>query len=1178
MRWCLVFLLQASVVGGGESSSPNVLLIAVDDLNDWVGCLQGHPQALTPSIDQLARRGILFTNAHCVSPACNPSRAAVFSGLLPWKTGVWSNYSPRLLRQHPDIQDLSRSFQKAGYATFGTGKLMHSGAAANRVMFQQHFDVEQRWSPFTREMVRYSNEELPSKCTDNPRHIVRLADSETIVLPLNRMSSDRNPSTPDGESFDWGPLPIADAAMGDTQITTWAIRQLERKHEQPFFLAVGYYRPHIPLWAPADYFQRFSGVPIQLPPYRVDDLDDLSPTGRRWAIEPVTAGLHETVIAHGQWEEAVKAYLACTTYVDKQIGRLLESLDESPHRDNTMIVLWSDHGWHLGEKQHWGKWTGWERSTRVPLIVAPTRRSAAEMKTAGRRCDQPVSLLDLYPTLTDLCDIAAPDSLDGKSLKAHLFDPDQESGRIILTLFDPGNIALRSSRWRYIQYADGSEELYDLKSDPNEWDNLATDTQHAGGAGILPTTDPARGPWPTRGTSNRDPSRPGARALNPRILSLTLWLSLLTPSAHVTSAHEAGAEAPNTAERTPVEHVTTKPRLPGRGLGTVDYRPSDQERPYFDKLDVTEMTTGGLSGEYRLSGREGLYVGWFGIVRKTSEDEGAGQTSLVVEHKYFDGLTDSHIQALSFNGAGDFVATLHGTDHRIPALSLVKVYGKVSEEQDAGRPEINAVFVRTWHWGTFTFLAPHGIQHGSEGWRTLNQVDLDKIYEPYPNDTYYVERLGKRPETAERNELLERLAEEAANDFGIDPVTLFGADALPTPTSSLERTRIDSPSLRTRAQRTAVALHADSNSIVDPIVDALLKEDRSAIYDAMKAAEQRRMETSAVAVLTEALQHKDETVRMLAAETLDEIGFPARISTSALISALRDECMYVRNYAASALGNIGPEARAATPALLISLRDQSSSVRWSACEALGQIDASAKYVVPAMIKMVQDTDSQVRWQAVGVLRQYGEAAAAATPVLRASLLQDSDSSVRWNSAEALAAVNPDGDVSIPALMTATEDKDPSVRRFAARGLGSLGTTAGPATRRLREMLDDRDVGVRIAAAGALWKVNGNTEATLPVLTQVLEQEKGIACVWAAGEIAQMGPDAQDAIPALCQMMVDAPRGWRPYALRRPGPYRSESCGRRTGFKQAADRLRPRNPIVRGPYVVEDQSRSAQSQH
>lgn len=465
-------LLFGSTVSRADER-PNVLVIAIDDLNDWIGCLNGHPQAHTPNIDRLAKHGILFSNAHCASPACNPSRAAIFSGQMPWKTGVWSNESPGLFQQQPNVRVLPRALSEAGYVTLGAGKLMHNAKADNQRMFDRHFNPEQRWSPFTSERVRYTKAELPSKKTDNPRHVVPRKDAASVVLPLNRMPSDRSPDKAEGESFDWGPMDVADSAMGDTQITDWAIKELQAEFERPFFLGVGYYRPHIPLWAPKEYFERLDGQKIQLPPVLENDLDDLSETGKRFAREAITAGLHSTVVKHGQWEDAVKAYLVCTSYVDAQVGRLLKALDEGPYAENTVIVLWSDHGWHLGEKQHWGKWTGWERSTRVPLIIVPPKRLAERYPKLGETCAAPVSLIDLYPTIMELCDVPIPKSLDGQSLVPLLRDTEQKTERVVLTSFDPGNVSLRSDHWRYIRYRDGSEELYDLTRDPNEWNNLS---------------------------------------------------------------------------------------------------------------------------------------------------------------------------------------------------------------------------------------------------------------------------------------------------------------------------------------------------------------------------------------------------------------------------------------------------------------------------------------------------------------------------------------------------------------------------------------------------------------------------------------------------------------------------------------------------------------------------------
>ena len=456
-------------------SKPNVLFIAVDDLNDWIGCLEGHPQASTPNMDRLAARGVLFSNAHCASPACNPSRAAVFSGLMPRVTKVWSNESPTLSKSFPSAIQLSESFSNSGYSTLGAGKLAHSEKPRG---FDDYFKPHQRWSPLSKKDVKYTDEELPNKSTENPSHVTQDSQGNKIVLPLNRMPSDRSPDNTKGESFDWGPFDVPDSDFGDTKITDWAIEKLKSTGDKPLFLALGYYRPHIPLWAPKRFFDRFNDSPAQLPEHKSDDLDDLGSTGKTLALEALTAGSHATVTKHKQWQAAVEGYLACTTYVDHEIGRLLDALDNSEIGDNTVIVLWGDHGWHLGEKEHWGKWTGWERSTRCPLIVVPSKKMADRFSSAGSDCSQPVSLVDLYPTLVELCELKGPERMDGQSLASLLKDPQQSTDRAVVTSFDQGNNSLRTDQWRLVRYADGSEELYDLKQDPNEWENLADSKTH----------------------------------------------------------------------------------------------------------------------------------------------------------------------------------------------------------------------------------------------------------------------------------------------------------------------------------------------------------------------------------------------------------------------------------------------------------------------------------------------------------------------------------------------------------------------------------------------------------------------------------------------------------------------------------------------------------------------------
>ncbi|MEE2938475.1 MAG: sulfatase-like hydrolase/transferase [Planctomycetota bacterium] len=471
-------LLLALNLGSKSSSAdglPNVLFIAIDDLNDWVGCMKGHPQAQTPNIDRLAARGMLFSNAHCAAPACNPSRAAVFSGRMPNVSKVWSNDSGPIRKVYPGSRDLPTALNEAGYHTAGTGKLF--GKQSDQT-FQQYQSYEQRWSPFSGDAVEYSKKELSSKGTRNPRHLLQDSLGRDVVLPINRMPSDRRPNEKKGESFDWGGFDLPDTDWGDTRSANWAIDRLGDQHEKPLFLGVGFYRPHIPLFAPLRFFERFKDDPGTLPPYRQDDLDDLSLRGKSWALEAVTAGLHSTVVEYDQWQTAVESYLACVTYVDHEVGRVLDALDNSSMADNTLVVLWSDHGWQLGEKDHWGKWTGWERSTKVPLIIVPPKNQAAEFATAGSVCDAPVGLIDLYPTLLEFCRIEGPAILDGDSLVPLLKKPKSRYRNTTLTMFEQGNASVRDLDWRYLQYADGSEELYHLKHDPNEWTNLAAIETH----------------------------------------------------------------------------------------------------------------------------------------------------------------------------------------------------------------------------------------------------------------------------------------------------------------------------------------------------------------------------------------------------------------------------------------------------------------------------------------------------------------------------------------------------------------------------------------------------------------------------------------------------------------------------------------------------------------------------
>ncbi|QDV38417.1 sulfatase [Tautonia plasticadhaerens] len=427
----------------GDGRRPNVLFLAIDDLNDWTGFLGGHPQSKTPNLDRLAARGMSFGRAYCAAPACNPSRAALLTGIRPSTSGVYTNAQPWRPAM-PDAVTLPRHFMLAGYEVLGGGKIFH-GRFEDPASWQEYFS--------------------------------RPADPMPPDRPVNGI--------PRTAHFDWGPVDVPDEAMGDHQVVDWAIDRLGRPHEEPLFLAVGLFRPHLPWYAPQSYFDAHPAPEVVLPEVPDDDLADVPRAGRGMARPE---GDHRKVLEHDQWRNAVRGYLASIAFADRQVGRLLDALDRSGMADDTIIVLWGDHGWHLGEKQHWRKFALWEEATRVPFVIA-----APGVTEPGSRCDRPVSLMDVYPTLIDLCGLPERRELEGVSLSPLLRDPTAPWDRPALTTHGRENHAVRSDRWRYIRYEDGSEELYDHDLDPNEWRNLADAPEHrevkAALAASLPKTD-----------------------------------------------------------------------------------------------------------------------------------------------------------------------------------------------------------------------------------------------------------------------------------------------------------------------------------------------------------------------------------------------------------------------------------------------------------------------------------------------------------------------------------------------------------------------------------------------------------------------------------------------------------------------------------------------------------------
>jgi len=413
----------------------NILFIAIDDMNDWIGCLHGHPNTITPNLDRLATRGINFTSAHCAAPLCNPARAALMTGRRPASTGVYTNGQP-----YPGSKVLSgvvtmnQHFKNSGYLTFGCGKIYHGTMGA--------FADNKGWHDYG----RTRDEAVLS----GPKP---LAGAAALA------------------QFDWGPTKTGDEAMLDYHTADWISKHLQSKHDQPMFLACGFAKPHLPWYVPQKYFDMHPLDKVELPIVKEDDLDDVPATGRKFAKPQ---GDHARVTKAGAWKKGVQAYLAAITFSDAMVGRVLRALETGPNAGNTTVVLWSDHGWHLGEKLHWRKFTLWERATRNILMFA-----APGVTKPGAVCDRTVSMMDIYPTLMDLAGLKAPGIQEGESLMTWLKNPKAPKATPAVTTYMFGNHAVRTDRWRYIHYHDGGEELYDRAKDPNEWTNLAAKPEMA---------------------------------------------------------------------------------------------------------------------------------------------------------------------------------------------------------------------------------------------------------------------------------------------------------------------------------------------------------------------------------------------------------------------------------------------------------------------------------------------------------------------------------------------------------------------------------------------------------------------------------------------------------------------------------------------------------------------------
>jgi arylsulfatase A-like enzyme len=431
----LSLLAAFGIASAQAADKPNVLMIIVDDLNDWIGAMGGHPDTKTPNIDRLAAGGTVFMNAHATAAICGPSRASVFTGLRPSTSGIYGQLSDKDIKKASaateNVTFMTEYFAEHGYKTMGIGKIFHNGAPEGSI------------------------EEYGGRIRGFGPH----PEKEFVWVS-------------DHTNTDWGVFPEKDEDMIDYKSAMWAKERLRQEHDRPFFLAVGMIRPHAPWYAPQKWFDMHPPETLTMPPYLKGDQDDIPQISRDLHEMPMMPTT-EWAIESGEWPNIVQGYLASISFVDHYIGEVLKALQDSPYADNTIVVLWGDHGYHLGEKNRFAKHSLWEETSRVPLIF----RTPGGVQ--GQVTHATASLLDLYPTLVELAGLPAYAANEGSSLKPVLEGASDAPDHVAITSYGFGNHAIRDERYRYIYFVDGSEELYDHQNDPDEWHNLAGDPAYA---------------------------------------------------------------------------------------------------------------------------------------------------------------------------------------------------------------------------------------------------------------------------------------------------------------------------------------------------------------------------------------------------------------------------------------------------------------------------------------------------------------------------------------------------------------------------------------------------------------------------------------------------------------------------------------------------------------------------
>ena len=488
------FFLMAAA--GYAQDKPNVLMIVFDDLNDYIEPMGGHPQAKTPNFSRLTKEATLFTNAHSNSPVCSPSRASFMTGIHPATSGCWGfkNWLQNPVLQ--TVKTLPEYMKDNGYKTYYSGKIFHN----ERQGVWTQKGIKTDYGP-----VAHNGK----KSIAHPKNPAELAFMGSLDATYTRLSNiPQVPASNEAPGYHgwmngaWDnatPFHYVDEnnrdQMTDEKTVDWVSKKLKQleKQKAPFFIAAGIIRPHTPLVVPDRFFDMFPLEQIQLPKRQENDLDD---TSFEYHSKSRGSKAWKGIMAENgdlEYKKYLQAYLASVAFADECLGKILDALDNSEFKDNTIVVLFSDHGYQIGEKDHLWKFTHWEDSTRVPFII----RHPKYTSSTGAQVNHPISLIDVFPTIKDLCNLSGPTTLndsapqlDGHSLKPFLEDPmhgswSGPSGAVTATASyksknpQQQNLSLKTKEFRYISYGDNTEELYDHRRDPHEWSNLATNPEYA---------------------------------------------------------------------------------------------------------------------------------------------------------------------------------------------------------------------------------------------------------------------------------------------------------------------------------------------------------------------------------------------------------------------------------------------------------------------------------------------------------------------------------------------------------------------------------------------------------------------------------------------------------------------------------------------------------------------------